>query len=229
MIKHKFDHPSPNSIDDFISCVKIKRSFMAFEHFKKRLPEPMGISKRFGLMIPLIMLKDEWHVLFEERAHTMRSQPGEICFPGGKVEENESYQEAAVRETVEEIGIDPDLIEVIAPLDYLLTPFNYALYPHLAILHIKDLAELRPNHTEVADLFTVPLNHFLTHDPECHVIKTTFEITPDFPYDKIQNGEAYHWKTGSYDVLFYEVNNRIIWGLTAKIVSHFSSLQRFFP
>ncbi|NEU34154.1 CoA pyrophosphatase, partial [bacterium LRH843] len=59
---------------------------------------------QFAVLVPLVQKQDELHVLFEVRAHHLRRQPGEICFPGGKIEPNDSTpQDAAVRETTEEL------------------------------------------------------------------------------------------------------------------------------
>ncbi|MCK8058283.1 MULTISPECIES: CoA pyrophosphatase [unclassified Fusibacter] len=194
---------------------------MRFENLAKHTPEPIGITKRFGILIPLVMIKGHWHVVYEERAHTLRSQPGEVCFPGGAVEVGESFSQAAVRETHEELGIPIEKILLKAATDFMVTPFNYALYPYVAVLEIESLQELIPNEEEVASVFTVPLDFLMTHEPEKHSLQTHFKIDEGFPFAKIQNGEAYNWKTGAYDVYFYEYKGRVIWGLTAKITESF--------
>jgi hypothetical protein len=77
------------------------------------------------------------------------------------------------------------------------------------------------NESEVESLFTVPLDHFLSHKPELHELKSQLVPSELFPYHKIQNGEAYNWKTASHEVLFYEFKEHIIWGLTAKMLFDF--------
>ncbi|MDG2702973.1 CoA pyrophosphatase, partial [Vibrio parahaemolyticus] len=57
-----------------------------------------------AVLVPLVQVDGEWHVLFEVRSLTMRKQPGDISFPGGKLDGGETAQEAALRETYEELG-----------------------------------------------------------------------------------------------------------------------------
>ncbi|MDU1582304.1 MAG: CoA pyrophosphatase, partial [Peptoniphilus harei] len=56
---------------------------------QKKSPLPVDVKNRFSVMIPLIKRKGEIHLLFEKRAMTLRNQPGEISFPGGRIEKNE--------------------------------------------------------------------------------------------------------------------------------------------
>ncbi|HYH34944.1 MAG TPA: CoA pyrophosphatase [Nocardioides sp.] len=72
-------------------------------------------------------------LLLTERAHHMRSHPGQISFPGGRIDEGESPREAALREAREETGLDPSGVDVFAELPELwLPPSNYAVTPILA-------------------------------------------------------------------------------------------------
>ena len=70
-----------------------------FESLKHHIPKRIGEEKEtsFAVLIPLIKKEDGYHVLFEVRAKHLNKQPGEVCFPGGKVEPGESTYEAAVR------------------------------------------------------------------------------------------------------------------------------------
>ena len=68
---------------------------------------------RSSILIPLIQVDEEWHILFEVRSFTMRKQPGDISFPGGRIDStDETPLEAAIRETHEELGIDPATINI---------------------------------------------------------------------------------------------------------------------
>jgi len=72
-------------------------------------------------------------LLLTERAHHMRSHPGQISFPGGGIDPGETPREAALREAQEETGLDPTGVEVFAELPELwLPPSNYAVTPLLA-------------------------------------------------------------------------------------------------
>ena len=60
----------------------------------------------------VLMLLGEHDVLLTERAHDMRSHPGQVSFPGGSIDPGETPVEAALREAEEEIGVDPAGVEV---------------------------------------------------------------------------------------------------------------------
>ena len=93
---------------------------MFLDKLKKELhdKQPLFIGEetalRFAVLIPLVQVNDEWHVLFEVRSLTMRKQPGDISFPGGRIDPTDaSPMEAAIRETHEELGVDPTCIQVL--------------------------------------------------------------------------------------------------------------------
>jgi peroxisomal coenzyme A diphosphatase NUDT7 len=195
------------------------------ETLTKRNPNILGMDEflQFAVLVPLVQKQDELHVLFEVRAHHLRRQPGEICFPGGKIEPNDSTpQDAAVRETTEELGIENKAVENVKPLDYIVSQFGTIIYPYIGVL--KDDLPLRPNPSEVAEIFTVPLSFFKENPPEVHHIH--FKVEPDstFPFDDIIGGEDYNWQTRKMEEHFYYYENRVIWGLTAKILHHFTQL-----
>ena len=70
------------------------------EKLKKRIPRPMEKMAEFAVLIPLINNKGKWELIYELRAMNMKSQPGEVSFPGGRLENGETFQEAAIRETI---------------------------------------------------------------------------------------------------------------------------------
>ncbi|HHY93062.1 MAG TPA: CoA pyrophosphatase [Firmicutes bacterium] len=176
---------------------------------------------RSAVFLPLI--KDAggaWQVLFEVRAAGLARQPGEICFPGGRVEEADAgEQETACRETAEELGLTRQAITVWGELDYIVTPFNLFLYPFVG--EIDTSGGLMPNPAEVAEVFTLPLTLLATLRPEIYLVPVQAAPPADFPFAKIPHGRAYPWRTGLLPEVFYEVNGRIIWGLTARILKDF--------
>jgi len=182
---------------------------------------PEGNYKIFGVLIPIIRIEEELHIVFEIRSHNLRSQPGEICLPGGAVECNEDPCATAIRETSEELNISEDNIHLIGPLDYVITPFDYALYPFVGTLENFDPNYDGFNKDEVSEVFTVPVSFFLENKPEEYFVSSNFEFLDDFPFHKIQNGKNYKWKIGKYPILFYEYGNHIIWGMTARILNNF--------
>ena len=168
-----------------------------------------------SVLIPLIRKDDSWHLLFELRALDLDAQPGEVCFPGGRIEPGETPVEAAVRETMEELLVEKSQIEVLAPLDALPGPGGPSIWPVLGILsdYKGTWSEEEVDHT-----FTVPLSYFLETEPE---IYDTLQVTipgEDFPFEKIPGGRDYPWKKKHYTVMFYTETDPLIWGITAKII-----------
>lgn len=194
--------------------------------FKNRKAGIMGqqVLRKAAVLVPLVDKEGELHVLFEERAHHLRNQPGEICFPGGRLEESDPNPLAtAVRETCEELRIAPEWVEPMGELDVLVSYFQI-IYPYVG--RITDLSRVSPDPDEVANVFTVPLAHLLQSEPQMHPVG--FEVVPpeEFPFDLIQNGRAYKWRKGTIPQYFYLYEDRVIWGLTAKILRHFLELVK---
>ncbi len=95
-------------------------------------------------------------LLLTERAHDMRSHPGQVSFPGGSIDPGETTAEAALREAWEETGLDPRGVEVFAELPELwLPPSNFAVTPVLAWwrepgpVHVAAPAEVHAIHRVV--------------------------------------------------------------------------------
>lgn len=181
------------------------------------VPKPIDIIHNYAVLIPLIEIDGQTHILYELRSHNMSNQPGEISFPGGKVELRESYREAAVRETMEELNIARENIEVIEQLDYLVSYANITIYSFLGKLSGIDVDKLRPNIAEVDHVFTVPLDFFLENEPDCYYLDVKTDLNDEFPYNLIPNGRNYKFRRGRQTVMFYYFKDYIIWGFTAKM------------
>lgn len=188
---------------------------------KNRDVRPLGIEADFAVLIPLIYINNELHILYEVRAHNLNTQPGEISFPGGRVEKGESFKEAAIRETVEELNINKGNIEIINGIDYIVMPFNMGIYPYVGIIKGIEFEDINYSSDEVESIFTVPLKFFLENQPERYDMSLTTQIGDDFPYHLINNGKAYDWKSGIYPVFFYRYNTYTIWGMTARMTNNF--------
>ena len=187
---------------------------------QKKSPLPVDVKNRFSVMIPLIKRKGEIHLLFEKRALTLRNQPGEISFPGGRIEKNESPWDAAIRETCEELLIEEKDLEIYSEGDFLVNPYAAIIYSFIGEIK-KDFFEITPSKAEVESIFTVPLSFFMETEPKAYSINLKVNRSDDFPYHLIPNGRDYKFKRGREEVLFYEYKGEIIWGFTAKMTRRF--------
>ncbi len=190
-----------------------------FDELKKRKPGliDMELYHPSAVVIPLIEKDGEYQVLFEVRSNGLKRQPGEICFPGGGCEKGEVPEAGALREICEELLISESQVEMVAPMDIFVSPFNMIIYPYLGILknYQGTFSE-----DEVLEVFTVPLSYFVETEPETCYNEIYTEAPTDFPWAKVPNGNQYRWGKGLYPVHFYEYDDRIIWGLTAKIMKN---------
>ncbi|WP_102026265.1 NUDIX hydrolase [Salirhabdus sp. Marseille-P4669] len=178
-----------------------------------------------SVLLPLIEKNGEVHVLFEVRSQQLRRQPGEICFPGGRIESQDaSEMDAAIRETTEELGIGYDHISNVYPIDYMVTPFGMIVYPYVG--WIRDEALIKPNTAEVDHVFTVPLSFFMNHKPDIYKVNVRVQPEEDFPFELIQGGKDYNWRTSKVEEHFYLYEDKVIWGLTARILMHFINLLK---
>lgn len=194
-------------------------------HHRKR--GLLGRYQKTSVLVPLVLLENgEMGVVFEERSHTMRRQPGEISFPGGHFEEgkDEDEQETAVRETSEELGIARQGIQILGELD-VFAPFTGLLvYPYVGLL--TPYPALAPNPAEVERIFVIELSRLLEVKPEVFTVPLKPDPPADFPYHLIPNGRDYAWRTSKTEQWFYEMDGQVIWGLTARILTHFLDLLR---
>lgn len=176
-----------------------------------------------AVLLPLVEEKNGTSLLFEVRSRHLERQPGEICFPGGRVEANEMEAPArtAVREAAEELGLERDNIRLIAPLDFLVTPMGAVVYPYVGSVHCP--GGIKPNREEVGSVFTVPLDYLLDYKPVSGIVDVATRYPEDFPFHRVP--EVYRtvgWKKRwSFPTFIYEYENYFIWGLTAIILHHF--------
>jgi len=194
---------------------------------KYHTPKILGSERfsKYAVMLPLLQKEDGLHVLFEVRSLELRRQPGEICFPGGRIESQDlDEKDAAIRETVEELGINKEDISGVYPLDYMISPFGMILYPYVGYINRHDA--IRPNPGEVGEIFTVPLSFFIENNPEIYRVHYKAEPEESFPYDLIPGGENYKWQAKGMEEYFYRYGGRVIWGLTARVLAHFIEIIR---
>ena len=192
---------------------------------------PPGIDKldrlwEAAVLLPLVQTEQGIAVLFEERAHSLRRQPGEICFPGGKVEcsDANNFAVTAVRETCEELGLSPEDITLCGELDSLVTHMGPIIHPFVGML--KDISKISFNPSEVECVFTVPLQELLAMTPRRCSMELADHPGEDFPFDLVPNRMRGWRKHKEYYVSFYVCDNHVIWGLTARMLHAFLHRSR---
>ncbi|MDO5301167.1 MAG: CoA pyrophosphatase [Tissierellia bacterium] len=201
------------------------------EAIKNFRPGVLGVDHMYSVAITLMERDGQIHVLFEKRAETLNTQPGEVSFPGGAIEEGESPREAAFRETLEELRIPADNLTILKNMGFMVTRYGAAIHCYLAYIEDMTLEEIDPNPDEVGSLFTVPLRYFLDVEPETYTLEFfKGEQKDDFPYELIRDGYKYKWRSVQDLVEFYRYDDhgkeRVIWGFTAKMMRNVAETLR---
>ena len=186
------------------------------EKLKKRPVGTVDWYKFFSVTIPLIETEEGLSMVFEVRAAGLKTQPGDICFPGGRMEEGETALQCALRELKEETGISPSDLRVLGQFDTLHEFSGHTLYTFAVSLAPQALQKARLNQEEVAELFTVPLKFFRENTAEIYDIDVVSDVS-DFPYDKTGISPDYKWRKGKNLLPLYRYEDKIIWGITARI------------
>lgn len=205
------------------------RDFLAGKEFRENEAYSPGAS---AVLIPILEEADTLQILLEVRSFRLRSQPGEICFPGGRIEKGESPLDAALRETREELLINEDQIKILGALPRTTGPTLAPLYVFIGLLsnYHESFSE-----EEVQYIMKVPLRYFLEHEPEHHRIRLRSIPDEDFPYDLIPGGRDYKWREKSYDIPFYrdiqagqetDSVRPVLWGMTARVLDQFATLLK---
>ena len=180
------------------------------------LEEVSSVKRKNAVLIPLVKTGGDLGILFEVRQSGIR-QGGEICFPGGRIEENETAEEAAVRETSEELLIPRGKIEVIAPMHTMAGPGGAKISSCLGILHDYEGTFSKE---EVERVFCVPLSWFASHEPRTSDAAMVVKTPEDFPYELLPGGADYPWHRIPRRFYFYESEGGVIWGITAQLLYH---------
>lgn len=169
------------------------------------LREDVRASERSDLHPAAVLMaiterEDRPGFLLLHRPSNMRSHPGQIAFPGGRIDPGEEPVEAALREAWEELGIRPDDVRVIGPSDMFRSGSGYAITPVLAI--VPPDIEITPNPTEVAQWFEAPLDFVLD------------------PMNQIEKWMEWNGRPRSYVEIMWRQHR--IWGVTGAIIANLS-------
>ncbi|MDM8528020.1 CoA pyrophosphatase [Anaerolineales bacterium HSG24] len=145
--------------------------------------------------------KREWHIILIRRSEYMGLHRGQISFPGGQNEANETLQTTALREAHEEIGLLPEIVKIIGKLSCLYTPpSNFCIYPYIG--YSDHRPDFQADTTEVAELIEPPLSLIQNPTIRQRELRTFHDGTPRH-------------------VPFFNIHGHKVWGATAMILNEF--------
>ena len=175
--------PGGDPLDAWVAGLTPEQTAALREH----LPAQFN---RAAVMVPLVERADGLTVLLTQRASHLKNHPGQISFPGGRIEPHDAGPwEAAVRETWEEIGLAPGFASRVGYLHDYAVLTGYLITPVVAI--VRPGFTLALDRTEVDDVFEVPLEFVL--DPAHHVPRTRKFAGHEFLTHDIPYGERHIW------------------------------------
>ncbi|MFC0203057.1 CoA pyrophosphatase [Novosphingobium soli] len=149
-------------------------------------------------------------MLLLHRPSTMRAHPGQIAFPGGRLDPGEDAVEAALREAWEELGIRPADVRVIGTSDLYRTGSGYEITPVIGV--VPPDIEIHPNPAEVAQWFEVPVDFVL--DPANQVTRSVEFEGRRHSFVEIA------WNDGRQDHVIWGVTGAILHNLSGRLAWH---------
>jgi len=179
-------------------------------------PDLLGARFRCAVLCPLVEQPDGLHLIYEVRS-TGVSQPGEVCFPGGRMEPGESIVQCALRETREELSIPPEEITILGTPDFICNQSGFLLRPVLGLVSPAGFAAMKPAAAEVAEVFTAPLSFFRETPPQSLAYDLLPKVSEDFPYASVGIPRDYRWNRGKVEIPIWYWQGHAIWGMTARL------------
>jgi 8-oxo-dGTP pyrophosphatase MutT (NUDIX family) len=155
-----------------------------------------------AVLMPIQEREDGDYLVLTKRAEELNHHRGQVAFPGGRIDAGDRGElEAALRESHEEIGIDPAHVRVLGRLDQVAAAYDFVVTPFVGVIPAS--YEFRLNPSETAAVFAVPITALL--EPQCVTIADHLS----------SHGESvYHFYYDGWD----------IWGATARIIVQFLDL-----
>jgi len=198
-LRHRLQHPpqwQPEITDE-------NRHVIAADIIARR--QAAGKITQAAVLIPLLLHEGGLSVLLTQRTQHLHDHAGQISFPGGRMDpEDLTPEKTALRESQEEIGLNPANVEIIGHLPEYLTVSGYSVTPVVGLVQAQ--AEYVHDEFEVADIFEVPLSFLM--DPANHQVRI--------------------WQSEQGMRRFYAMpyGNRFIWGATAGMLRNLYHLLK---
>jgi 8-oxo-dGTP pyrophosphatase MutT (NUDIX family) len=156
-----------------------------------------------AVLIPIFFKDNAAHLLFTKRTDKVEHHKGQISFPGGvRDAEDTDLLQTALRETEEEMGIQPGDVTILGKTDTFLTNTNYLVTPYVGYYSYP--YEYQVNHDEISKVIEVPIAHLLT---------------PEIFETRIIKRDGFTWR-----VHFYQFHDESIWGVTGFLLSNFLNI-----
>jgi len=174
-------------------------------HEDTRIPAEALAELRPAAVLAAITERERPGVLLLHRPSNMRAHPGQIAFPGGKLDPGETPVEAALREAWEELGIRTEDVRVVGSGDQYRTGSGFDITPVIGV--IPPDIEINPNPTEVAQWFEAPLDFVLD------------------PANQTQHWVEFEGAMHRYWGIQWQEHD--IWGVTAGIIVNLSRRLRW--
>ena len=161
-----------------------------------------------AVLVPILIISQEWNVLFTRRTSSLPEHSGQVAFPGGRADpEDGTPEDTALREAEEEINLKPSHVKILGRLRELRTISNYCVLP--VVGRIPWPYEFILAKEEVSRVFTIPLEWLA--DPKNHEIQYRELPKPHSPVPVIY---------------FNRFDSELLWGVSAEITLNFlESLQ----
>ena len=194
-IKDRLNHPLPGKAaqEKMLTRPKIPVNILGFE--RKGIPA--------GVLLLLFPDNDNFHFFLTLRTETVDHHKGQISFPGGVQENNETLEHTALRETMEEIGIKPESISMIGELTPLFIPVTgFEIFPFIGWSGNKPVTKTQDK--EVEKIIVASISDLI--DEQNHKIKKT----------KIRNIPV--------SMPYYDLNGETVWGATSMLLSEFKTV-----
>jgi 8-oxo-dGTP pyrophosphatase MutT (NUDIX family) len=163
---------------------------------------------RDGAALLLVYPHDETlFVALTVRGSGLRNHTGQVSLPGGRVDEGETFEQAAVREAQEEIGVDPGSVDVLGRLTPLHIPVSgYVLHPIVGVTPMRPAFQRAE--WEVARIVEVPVSRLTDPAIVKHEVRT-----------RIDKGHSI-----DVNVPYYDIDGEKVWGATAMVLSEFCAI-----
>jgi 8-oxo-dGTP pyrophosphatase MutT (NUDIX family) len=165
---------------------------------------PQGGLREAAVLVPVVRRAGEARLILTRRTDSLRHHAGQISFPGGRIEADETPLRAALREAEEEIGLPPSATEALGYLDPLATITGFRVVPVLGLVHGEPA--LRPDPGEVAETFEVPLDFVLD------------------PGNLEEHAREFRGRVRHYHLIRWQHYD--IWGATASMIANLARRLR---